>query len=133
MLRSLGKGVKVVLLGGGIAGLVAAYELRLGYECTVLEAREQTGRTELDGARRRQGHVSGRHDADLHLGRGTLPELWTGALPSVHQTMLGYCQKLGVPLEVEVNMTAPPSCKTITRTAASRWSCARWKMIPADM
>jgi monoamine oxidase len=36
-----GKGTKVVVLGGGIAGLVAAYELRaLGYECTVLEARE---------------------------------------------------------------------------------------------
>ncbi len=26
-------------------------------------------------------------------------------LPSVHHTMLGYCQKLGVPLEVEVNMS----------------------------
>ena len=36
-----GKGVKVVILGGGIAGLVAAYELQsLGYECTVLETRD---------------------------------------------------------------------------------------------
>ena len=34
-----GKGVKAVILGGGIAGLVAAYELRaLGYECTLLKA-----------------------------------------------------------------------------------------------
>ena len=44
-----GKGIKVVILGGGIAGLVAAYELRaLGYECTVLEAgrdrEDETGR-----------------------------------------------------------------------------------------
>ena len=39
-----GSGVKVVVLGGGIAGLVAAYELRaLGYTCTVLEARERPG------------------------------------------------------------------------------------------
>ena len=39
-----GKGVKVVVLGGGIAGLVSAYELRaLGYEVTVLEARERPG------------------------------------------------------------------------------------------
>jgi monoamine oxidase len=39
-----GKGVKVVILGGGIAGLVAAYEMKaLGYECTVLEARGRPG------------------------------------------------------------------------------------------
>src|ERR1700744_2958529 len=39
-----GKGVKVVVLGGGIGGLVSAYELKkLGYEVTVLEARERPG------------------------------------------------------------------------------------------
>ena len=39
-----GKGVKVVILGAGIAGLVAAYELRaLGYECTLLEAGRDPG------------------------------------------------------------------------------------------
>src|SRR5271169_2487106 len=39
-----GKGVSVVILGGGIAGLVAAYEMRqLGYQCTLLEARERPG------------------------------------------------------------------------------------------
>ena len=39
-----GKGVKVVVLGGGIGGLVSAYELqKLGYEVTLLEARERPG------------------------------------------------------------------------------------------
>ena len=39
-----GKGVKVVILGAGIAGLVSAYEMRaLGYECTLLECRERPG------------------------------------------------------------------------------------------
>src|ERR1700759_4474404 len=39
-----GKGTKVVILGGGIAGLVAAYEMgKAGYSCTVLEARERPG------------------------------------------------------------------------------------------
>jgi monoamine oxidase len=39
-----GKGVKVVILGAGIAGLVSAYELRaLGYECTLLECRQRPG------------------------------------------------------------------------------------------
>src|SRR5260370_2334059 len=39
-----GKGVKVVVLGGGIGGLVSAYELKkLGYDVTLLEARERPG------------------------------------------------------------------------------------------
>lgn len=39
-----GKGTKVLILGGGIAGLVSAYELGArGYDCTVLEARERPG------------------------------------------------------------------------------------------
>lgn len=39
-----GKGASVVILGGGIAGLVAAYELRKqGYRCTLLEARSRPG------------------------------------------------------------------------------------------
>ena len=39
-----GKGTRVVILGGGIAGLVSAYELgKAGYTCTVLEARQRVG------------------------------------------------------------------------------------------
>ena len=40
----LGKGKTVVILGAGIAGMVAAYELRkAGFECTLLEARDRPG------------------------------------------------------------------------------------------
>ena len=39
-----GKGVKAVVLGGGIAGLVAAYEMgKAGFQCTLLEAQERPG------------------------------------------------------------------------------------------
>src|SRR5262245_10643049 len=39
-----GKGVRVIGLGGGIAGLVAAYEMgKAGFQCTVLEARDRPG------------------------------------------------------------------------------------------
>ena len=42
--RNAGKGVKVVILGGGIAGLVSAYEMtKAGFECTLLEARDRPG------------------------------------------------------------------------------------------
>src|SRR5258708_12991131 len=37
-------GTKVVILGAGVAGLSAAYELRnAGYDCTILEARDRVG------------------------------------------------------------------------------------------
>jgi monoamine oxidase len=39
-----GKGVKVVILGGGIAGLASACEMgKAGYQCVLLEARERPG------------------------------------------------------------------------------------------
>src|SRR5580693_9413893 len=39
-----GKGIKVVILGAGIVGLTAGYELRkAGYEVTILEARDRVG------------------------------------------------------------------------------------------
>jgi monoamine oxidase len=101
-----GKGVKVVILGGGIAGLVSAYELQaLGYECTLLEARQRPGGrnwtvrggdpvTFLDGTTQ-----------TCSWDPGNYQNFGPARLPSVHLTMLGYCKKLGVPLEVEVNMS----------------------------
>src|SRR5579862_1989423 len=41
---STGRGTKVIILGAGIAGLAAAYEMRrAGFDCTVLEARDRPG------------------------------------------------------------------------------------------
>ena len=101
-----GKGVKVVVLGGGIAGLVSAYELRaLGYEVTVLEARERPGGRNytvrggdtvsfLDGTTQR-----------CTWDEGHYQNFGPARLPSIHPTILGYCRKLGVELQVEVNMS----------------------------
>ncbi|HTZ58547.1 MAG TPA: FAD-dependent oxidoreductase [Acidobacteriaceae bacterium] len=99
-----GKGTSVVILGGGIAGLASAYELRnLGYTCTLLEARERVGGrnwTVRNGTRVefKDGFVQ-----NCVFGPGLYQNVGPARLPSVHQTMLGYCKKLGVPLEVEVN------------------------------
>ena len=101
-----GKGTKVVILGGGIAGLVAAYELRaLGYECTLLEARERPGG--------RNWTVRGGDKVDFLDGttqsctweQGHYQNFGPARLPSIHKTILGYCRKLGVELQVEVNMS----------------------------
>src|SRR5271155_5067804 len=99
-----GKGTTVVILGGGIAGLVAAYEMgKAGYSCTVLEARQRPGGR----------NWTVRNGTKIEFKNGTTQTAnWADAsyfnagparLPSTHKTMLGYCKELGVPLEVEVN------------------------------
>jgi monoamine oxidase len=99
-----GKGTRVVILGGGIAGLVAAYELgKAGWSCTILEARQRPGGRNwsirngtnvdfTDGARQTCTFEEGHY---FNAG--------PARLPSTHHTMLGYCRELGVALEVEVN------------------------------
>jgi monoamine oxidase len=103
--RDLGKGVKVVILGGGIAGLVSAYELKkAGFECTLLEARDRPGGRNwtvrngtvadfIDGSRQTASYI----DSKSYFNAGP------ARLPSVYKTILGYCKEFDVPLEVFVN------------------------------
>ncbi len=100
----IGKGVSVAILGGGIAGLVAAYEMReLGYACTILEARSRSGGRNWTV---RGGDTVEFIDGSRQLcswDAGNYQNFGPARLPSVHTAILGYCRKLGVPLEVEVN------------------------------
>ena len=102
----VGKGLKVVILGGGIAGLVAAYEMRaLGYHCTVLEARSRPGGRNWTV---RGGDTVVFTDGTTQkcaFDTGNYQNVGPARLPSIHTTILGYCRKLGVELEVEVNTT----------------------------
>ena len=99
-----GKGVKVVVLGAGIGGLVSAYELRkLGYEVTVLEARERPGGRNFTGRAGTKVEFIDGTTQTIQWEQGNYQNLGPARLPSTHWTMLGYCRELGVPLEVEVN------------------------------
>jgi monoamine oxidase len=104
MLEKGAHGTKVVILGAGVAGLSAAYELgKAGYDCTVLEARDRVGGR----------NWSIRRGARLDMSDGTRqlcefdPEMYWNSgparIPSAHQAVLGYCRELGVALEVEIN------------------------------
>ena len=102
--KGVGKGVRLVVLGGGVAGLTTAYEARkLGYEVTLLEARHRPGGREWSA---RNGDVVEFVDGTrqpVTWSEGLYQNMGPARLPSVHKTMLGYCRELKVPVEVEIN------------------------------
>src|SRR6202021_124639 len=99
-LQGAPKGASVLILGAGIAGMTAAYELRnAGYKVQVLEYNARPGGrnwtlrggdtyTELGGAPQ---HCD--FDAGLYINPGP----WR--IPYHHQGILGYAKRLGVALE----------------------------------
>lgn len=99
-----GSGRRVAVLGAGIAGLVAAYELRrAGWDVTVLEAATRVGGrvwTVRGGARVVQ---HGREHQVCGFGDGLYFNAGAARIPHSHRTILGYARELGVPLEVMVN------------------------------
>ena len=103
--QTVGDGRRVVILGAGIAGLVAAYELdKLGYECTILEATARAGGRSLtvrngDVMEEFNGTQRVEFDSEDHLYANMGP----ARIPYHHETILGYCKKFHVPLEVFVN------------------------------
>src|ERR1700726_1763577 len=108
-LQGTPKGASVLILGAGIAGMTAAYELRnAGYQVQVLEYNNRSGGrnwslrggdryTELGGATQEC-----QFDKDLYINPGP----WR--IPYHHRGILSYAKRLGVPLEafVQVNYNA---------------------------
>lgn len=97
---------KVVILGGGISGLVTAYELgKAGYDCTILEPRSLTGGRNFTAR-------GGTTQTDLH-GRTQTARFSEGqymncgpARLAQWMVTLEYCRELGVPIEVFTNQNA---------------------------
>src|SRR3954453_4769614 len=75
---------RVVIIGGGIAGLVAAFELRRqGHEPLVLEA---------------QHRVGGRVKTIRDFAPGLYAEAGAMRIPRVHDLTLAYCELFGLPM-----------------------------------
>ena len=99
------KGASVLVLGSGLAGMVAAYELiKAGYKVQVLEFQDRPGGrnysvrggdkiVEVGGATQTVGFAPGNY---------LNPGPWR--IPHHHRTLLHYCKSLGVELEPFIQM-----------------------------
>jgi len=101
-----GAGVDVLILGAGIAGMVAALVLReAGYHCTILEARSRPGGRNwslrsgdaVEEIGFKPQRVRWNRDPHMYFNPGP------ARIPHHHRGILDYCRKLDVPLEVMVN------------------------------
>jgi monoamine oxidase len=101
---TLGNGTHVIILGAGVAGLTAAYELeQAGFLVTLLEARNRVGGrawTVRDGDKI---EMDGEETQTARFVDGNYFNAGPARIPSFHTNLIGYCSKFGVPLEVEVN------------------------------
>jgi monoamine oxidase len=98
-------GSSVLVLGAGLAGMLAAYELRnAGYKVTVLEYQNRPGGrnysvrggdkiVEVGGASQTVGYAPGNY---------LNPGPWR--IPHHHRTLLHYCKQFGVELEPFIQM-----------------------------
>jgi monoamine oxidase len=98
-----GNGTRIAILGAGIAGMTAAYELtKAGYTCQILEARDRAGGRiqTLRGGDRLQETGS---EQTCTFAEGQYFNPGPARIPYHHKALLGYCKEFGVPLEVIVN------------------------------
>jgi monoamine oxidase len=99
-----GAGAKVVILGAGVAGLAAAYELgRAGYDCTVLEARSRVGGRNWSIRRDTVLEMTDATRQVCSFSDGHYFNAGPARIPSHHGATLGYCREFKVPLETLVN------------------------------
>ena len=101
----VGSGKSVTILGAGISGMVAAFEMtKLGYDCTILEAQATAGGrvktvrggdvlTETDSVQTCQFDI----DDNLYFNVGP------SRIAQHHELLLGYCREFGVALETFTN------------------------------
>jgi monoamine oxidase len=92
---------KVVILGGGLAGMSSAYELRkLGYQCTILEARARVGGRCYTIRRGTKATDTRGETQECQFDEGHFLNPGPMRIPQHHRSTLHYCQEFGVELEV---------------------------------
>lgn len=96
------KGVRVAIIGAGLAGLTVAYELgKRGYTCTMLEARHRPGGRVHTIRRGTVSEEEGPWPAQVcQFDEGLYFNCGPMRIAHHHRTTLDYCRELNVPLEI---------------------------------
>ena len=95
-----GRGKKVLILGAGVAGLCAAYELdRAGYDCEILEASSRIGGRSLTLRRGDKFSEIGGPVQECRYDQGLYLNVGPGRIPHHHVHVIEYCRRFNVALQ----------------------------------
>lgn len=99
-----GAGIKVAIIGAGLAGMSAALELRkAGYDVTILEANDRIGGRVFTVRRGDRIRYADGREQVCRFDEGQYFNAGAARIPGHHQVTLGYCRDLGIDMEVQVN------------------------------
>jgi monoamine oxidase len=94
-----GRNRRVIILGGGVTGLACAYELRkIGYDCTLLEARQRPGGRNWTVRGGTEETEIGNPRQVCHFDEGLFMNAGPMRISPQHETTLDYCRQFGIPL-----------------------------------
>ncbi|OAN79445.1 flavin monoamine oxidase [Jannaschia sp. EhC01] len=97
------RGEKVLILGAGLAGMVAAYEMRrAGYEVQILEYQGRAGGRCWTLSRGDTVTELGGYSQTCDFSQSQYINIGPWRIPHHHRALLDYCKRLNVPLEVFV-------------------------------
>jgi monoamine oxidase len=95
---------RVLVLGAGLSGLVAGYELgKLGYDVQVLEARERVGGLSWTVRKGSEHTEVGGERQVCTFDEGQYVNVGPWRIPYSHTGVLDYCKDLGVQMQVFLN------------------------------
>lgn len=95
-----GRGKTVAILGAGISGICAAYELdRAGYDCVILEPARHAGGRSLTLRRGDSFQEMGQPPQVCQFDEGLWLNAGPGRIPHHHVYSIDYCRRFGVALQ----------------------------------
>lgn len=101
VLAGSGKGKTVLILGAGLAGMTAAYELgKLGYACKVIEARDLAGGRCQTARSGKELQELGGEKQVCRFDKGQYINFGPWRIPFNHRSTLHYTSAFNVPLEL---------------------------------